>query len=123
VPARRGHAAGHPADGPQEFVADGASRNRTRLRLAIDGTERELDYAGRPKYLSTVLHVTMARAMVATGAPRWLAWSDQGVRSTALAPGGVERLNVELAPATGTTGGWEWVAEQEPVAAGDPMSR
>ena len=72
-----------------------------------------------------MLHVTLARAMVATGAPRWLAWiwSDQGDWSTALAPGGVERLNAELAPATGPTGGWEWVAEQEPVAAGDPMSR
>jgi hypothetical protein len=44
----------HAAD--QEFTADGAPRNRTRLRLTINGTERELAYPGQPKYLSTVLH-------------------------------------------------------------------
>ena len=107
----------------QEFVADGAPRNRTRLRLEIGGTERELDYPGQPKYLSTVLHVTAAKAVEAAGGWRRLAWiwSDQGVWSTALAAGGVERLNTAHGRAIGPAGGWEWVAEQAPVAAGEPL--
>jgi hypothetical protein len=62
---------------------------------------------------------------VTSGAPRRLAWiwGDQGVWSTALGPGGVERLNAALEPVIGPTGGWEWMAEQEPVAAGDPRYR
>ena len=64
----------------QEFVADGAPWDRTRLRLVIGEQERELDYPGQPKYLSTVLHVSVARALAAAGAPRQQAWtwSDQG---------------------------------------------
>jgi len=104
----------------QSFVADGAARNRTRIHLSIDGDELLLDYPGLPKYLSTQLHVALATALRATGAPRRLAWlwSDQGGWLTALPERGVERFNAELGlDAAGSTG-WEWVDEQEPVAAG-----
>ena len=72
---------------------------------------------GRAKYLSTVLHVAVARAAHAQGRRLAWLWVDQGVWITALRGGTtVEALNAELA------GGepWEWVDEQAPTAAGEP---
>jgi hypothetical protein len=90
----------------------------TRLRLAVDGEERVLDYPGASKYLSTVLHVALAGIARDRRSERRLAWlwSDQGVWLAGLADGVVERLNAVLGEAAGE--GWEWVDEQQPTAAG-----
>jgi hypothetical protein len=92
----------------------------TRIRLADGGAERVLDYAGAAKYLSTVLHVSLARVLHERGTGRRLAWlwSDQGVWLSGLRDGGVDELNAALGRAAGE--GWEWVDEQPPIAAGDP---
>ena len=91
----------------------------TRLRLTVDGEERVLDYPGAPKYLSTVLHVALARIARDRRSERRLAWlwSDQGVWLAGLRDGDVERLNAVLGRAAGE--GWEWVDEQPPTAAGE----
>jgi len=90
----------------------------TRLRLAVDGEERVLDYPWAAKYLSTVLHVALAVIARDRRSERRLAWlwSDQGVWLAGLADGVVERLNAALGPAAGE--GWEWVDEQRPTSAG-----
>jgi hypothetical protein len=105
-------------------LADDGGAVRTRLRLGFrtaDGERDEtLDYRGDPKYLSTVLHVAVARALLAA-APSgpWLAWtwSDQGVWLAALRPAALEPLNRELGRALSEP--WRWVDTEEPVAAGD----
>lgn len=99
------------------FAADGEPADRAVLDLAVNGAPLSLDYAAAPKYLSTVLHVALARALRTTGAARRLAWywTDQGVWITTLSGPGVERLNraLDLGPDR-----WEWVDEQAAVAAG-----
>ncbi len=82
----------------------------TRIRWTLDGGEQVLTYAGATKYLSTVIHVTLARAMA--GAPRRFAslWTDQGMWITALP---------DDADLSALPGDWEWLADQEPLAAGD----
>jgi hypothetical protein len=92
----------------------------TRVRLTVDGAERVLDYAGAAKYLSTVLHVSLARVLRerATGLRLAWLWSDQGVWLSGLRDGEVGRLDAALGPAADE--GWAWVDEQAPVAAGDP---
>jgi hypothetical protein len=99
--------------GIEQEHTDGSRQVPTRIRWTVNGSEAALDYAGAGKYLSTVIHVTLARAMSA--APRRLAslWTDQGMWITALPDGGVERLNAALGSE------WEWLADQEPMAAGD----
>jgi hypothetical protein len=93
-----------------ELAADG--RVPTTLRIA----GRVHTYDGAVKYLSTVLHVAVARLPHGPGRRLAWLWSDQGAWITALPDGGVERLNADLGPAAGD--GWEWVDEQEPTAAG-----
>jgi hypothetical protein len=101
----------------------------TRLRVAVGrggepGDEQTLDYRGDDKYLSTVLHVAVARALhtLDPGAARlaWT-WSDQGVWLAALRPAALEALNRELGRALLEP--WRWVDEEEPVAAGDLRRR
>jgi hypothetical protein len=116
-------AGGEPADVSATVHighAEDGGRVPTRIRLAAGGPEQVLDYAGRAKYLSTVLHVWLARALRERGTGLRLAWlwSDQGVWLSGLRDGGVERLNAELGPAAEE--GWAWVDEQPPMAAGDP---
>lgn len=91
---------------------------RTRIRLSLDGDSQGLDYAGEVKWLSTELHVSVARALRSAAgadpdAPRlaWR-WTDQGVWLAAL-PAGTAAGQLDAA------GGWEWVDEQEATAAGD----
>jgi hypothetical protein len=105
----------------QSFIADGAERNRTRITLRINGNEASLDYPGQPKYLSTMIHSVLARAVVEAGGQRLLAWlwTDQGAWITALPPGGVERLNADLGLDADSPSSWEWVHESEPMAAGE----
>jgi hypothetical protein len=107
-------------------LADDGGAVRTRLRLGFataggtGGDDQVLDYRGDPKYLSTVVHVAVARAL-RVAAPRgpWLAWtwSDQGVWLAALRPAALEPLNRELGRALVEP--WRWVDAEEPVAAGD----
>ena len=98
---------------------EGTAREAVRLRIAVDGVERVLDYAGAPKYLSTELHVVLAGIARERRSARRLAWlwSDQGVWLSGLADGDAERLNAVLGTAAGE--GWEWVDEQRPTAAGE----
>ena len=88
----------------------------TVIRLADD---RVLAYDGAVKYLSTELHVALARILrVRRGALRlvWL-WSDPGVWLSGLPDRTVDQLNAALGVAAGE--GWEWVDEQAPTAAGE----
>lgn len=90
---------------------------RHRLGLRLGDEVHDLDHRGAGKYLSTVLHVAVARAAHAHG--RRLAWlrADQGVRIAALRGGTtVEALNAEPAGSEP----WEWADEQPPTAAGEP---
>jgi hypothetical protein len=103
----------------QEFAADGAPGDRTRIRLSVDGAAQVLDYAGASKHLSTVLHVRLARALRDAGAGLRLAWlwDDQGTWVTVLGGVGVDRLNADLGLDPDVDDVWEWIDEQEPVAA------
>jgi hypothetical protein len=94
----------------------GTGRVPTVIRL---GDDRVLAYDGAAKYLSTELHVALARILRERRRSLRLAclWSDQGVWLSGLTEGTVERLNAALGPAAGS--GWEWVDEQEPTAAGE----
>ena len=91
----------------------------TRLRLTTDADEQVLAYGGAGKYLSTVVHVALARILRSRQTGRRLAWlwDHQGVWLSGLADGMVERLNTARGPAEGE--GWQWVDEQEPTAAGE----
>jgi len=94
----------------------GTGRVPTVIRLADD---RVLAYDGAVKYLSTELHVALARILRVRRGPLRLAWlwSDQGVWLSGLPDKTVERLNAALGAAAGA--GWEWVDEQAPTAAGE----
>ncbi|WP_433799452.1 hypothetical protein [Actinomycetospora sp. CA-084318] len=85
---------------------------RTELTVTVVGNTIELAWASHPKYLSTVLHAAVARALPEVQLA-WT-WSDQGawlaVPRTDLAA-----LNAEL----GRAGDWTLVADEEPVAAGE----
>ncbi len=91
----------------------------TTIRLSGAVDDRVIVYAGAAKYLSTVLHVALARIARERGTGRRLAWlwSDQGVWITGLDDGDVERLDAALGPAAGD--GFAWVDEQPPTAAGE----
>jgi hypothetical protein len=95
----------------------GSGRVRTVVRLVVDGAERVLTYDGAAKYLSTEVHVALARLLRerATGLRLAWLWSDQGVWLSGLPDGAVDGLNTALGAAAGE--GWQWVDEQEPVAA------
>lgn len=92
---------------------------RHRLTLTLGGERRVLDYLGDHKWLSTVPHVAVARAVHATDAPVRLASYGDDQRLWIVALRGdvtVERLNADLGPAAPDP--WEWLDEQEPFAAG-----
>jgi hypothetical protein len=106
--------------------SDTAGGLRTRAWLTIGGDRRVLDYLGRAKSMSTVIHVEIARALLATGSSRRLAWlwSDQGPWITALTTG-VEELNAALGihpDDPGCFSWWEWVDQDSPMAAGEATS-
>jgi hypothetical protein len=92
--------------------------DRHHLRLRLGDDVADLAYPGAWKYLSTVVHVAVARAARAHGVRLAWLWVDQGVWLTTLHRTTVEQLNADLdAPAYER---WEWVDEQEPTAAGAP---
>ena len=96
-----------------------SARVPTTIRFTIGGEDQVITYDGAWKYLSTVVHVTLARILRERATGRRLAWlwSDQGVWLCGLPDGAVEQLNTALGSAADE--GWEWVDEQEPVAAGE----
>jgi hypothetical protein len=101
----------------------GTARVATVVRLAVDGAEQVLAYDGAAKYLSTELHVALARLRHgrATGLRLAWLWSDQGVWLSGLPDGSVDGLNTALGAPAGE--GWAWVDQQEPVAAGEMYER
>jgi len=92
----------------------------TTLTITDDGRAdgmRTVTYVGAAKYLSTVVHVELARLVHgrATGTRLAWTWNDQGVWITALNGVGVDELNAEVGAAAWFT----WVDEEEPIAAGE----
>ena len=94
-----------------------------RCTIVFDaaGSRIELSYRPASKYLSTVPHVAVARALVARGTGQRLAWlwNDQGAWLCGLTAGGAERLNAAAGKVRGGFGGWEWIDLAQPHAAGD----
>lgn len=91
------------------------------IAMTINGAPTHLQYAPAAKYLSTHIHVAMARALAATGSGKrfaWL-WVDQGLWISCLADGAAEQLNAGPGVDKGGYGGWEWVDLADPIAAGD----
>ncbi|GAA4887204.1 hypothetical protein [Actinomycetospora straminea] len=88
---------------------------RHHLQLRLGDAVEDLDYPGHPKYLSTVVHVAVARAALSNGTRLAGLWVDQGVW-LAVPRAGLEELNRD-APDHER---WTWVDEDEPVAAGAP---
>ncbi|MBK7624402.1 MAG: hypothetical protein IPJ14_17520 [Kineosporiaceae bacterium] len=107
----------------QAFVGDESDVLRNQLDLTVAGRPLHLDYLGVAKYLSTVLHVEIARALRAAGAPLRIAWLWQDdVLLAGLPDQDLDRLNADLAltPADPDGwGGWSWVDESEPLALGE----
>ncbi len=107
----------------QEFVDDGTNVLRNRLELTVGGQPLHLDYLGVAKYLSTVLHVRIARALLAAGAPLRIAWLvEDDILLSGLPDQDLDRLNADLglSPADPQGwGGWTWVDECEPEALGE----
>lgn len=108
----------------QDVPPDGGRRTPTRIRLVVAGRPLALDYAGTTKDLSTVLHVALSRALHAAGAPRRIAFltEDGHLTLTGLTDRDLIGLNAELGlpPSDpGGSGGWTWIDETPPYAAGD----
>ncbi len=89
---------------------------RTELTVSVVGNTLELAWASHPKYLSTVLHAAVARALPEV--PLAWTWSDQGAW-LAVPRTELRALNAEL----GRAGEWTLVADEEPVAAGEVVPR
>ena len=92
------------------------------IAMTVNGAAVTLRYAPAAKYLSTHLHVTLARALRTAGVGRRLAWlwTDQGPWIACLRDGAVERLNAGPGHDRQGYGGWSWIDEADPIAAGDP---
>lgn len=105
-----------------DLAIDGTAGSPPACSIALTANGEPLTVQYRPaaKYLSTVLHVAVARRLRETGADRRLAWlwNDQGVWLAALGDGAVERLNAAPGKVRSGFGGWEWVDRAEPFAAG-----
>ncbi|HEX4849104.1 MAG TPA: hypothetical protein VFV30_13245 [Novosphingobium sp.] len=97
------------------------AQSRCSIALSANGEPLTVQYRPAAKYLSTVLHVAVARRLRESGTDRRLAWlwNDQGVWLAALGEGAAQRLNTGPGKVRGGFGGWEWVDETEPFAAGD----
>lgn len=113
----------------QEIVDTQPPCVRTKLDLRVAGEPLVLDYLGVGKYVSTVLHVHLARALRRAGAPFRIAWLQRDHLLLAGLPDvdlDLDRFNADLGlpPADPQGwGGWTWVDECEPVALGDDDGR
>lgn len=108
----------------QESLDAPARGIRTQLDLSVAGEPLTLDYLGVAKYLSTVLHVHVARALRRAGAPYRLAWLQDDHIIVAGLPDttDLDALNADQGLPPGDPlgrGGWTWVDECEPVALGE----
>ena len=107
----------------QEFVDRPPHALCTRLDLRVGGEPLVLDYLGAVKYLSTVLHVHLARALIRAGAPYRIAWlQGDHILLAGLHDMDLDSFNADLGLPPGDLrgwGGWTWVDECEPVALGE----
>ena len=91
------------------------------ITMTVNDRLVAMRYSPAAKYLSTHIHVVLARALKATGCGKRLAWlwCDQGAWISCLSEGAVERLNA--GPGFDKEGhdGWDWIDASEPMAAGD----
>lgn len=93
------------------------------ISFVVNGAPHSVTYLPDPKYLSSHIHVALAKALRATGAGKrfaWL-WNDQGALISCLPDGAIERLNSGPGFDRDGYSGWEWIDEAEPFAAGDPI--
>ncbi len=100
--------------------ADMAARDVV-IDLTVGGAPLRIQYRGLPKYLSTHLHVALARAYHALGRGDAIAsyWTDQGAWLMRIAHGAVERLNAALGIEDSETADpFAWLHEEVPFAAG-----
>ncbi len=91
------------------------------IQMIVNGTSMDLHYVPAAKYLSTHIHVALARALADTQSGKRFAWAwdDQGVWISCLADGAVKRLNAGPGFDASGYGGWDWVDLADPIAAGD----
>jgi hypothetical protein len=107
----------------QEIPPSGSRRTPTQIRLTVAGRPLTLSYLGTTKDLSTVLHVEVGRALRTAGAPRRIAvlGEDGDLALVGLADQDLNVLNADLGLSASDPegwGGWAWIDETEPYAAG-----
>lgn len=90
------------------------------ISMTVNGKAVAMRYAPAAKYLSSHIHVALARALKAADCGKRLAWlwNDQGAWIACLSDGAVERLNA--GPGFDKSGfdGWDWIDASDPIAAG-----
>lgn len=93
------------------------------ITMTVNGKAVAMRYAPEAKYLSSHIHVALARALKAADCGKRLAWlwNDQGAWIACLPDGAVERLNAGPGFDKAGFGGWEWIDASEPFAAGDTV--
>lgn len=96
-------------------------RNRSAQSLSKRAVGEFSCPIDRHRSTPTVLHVAIAQALAASNPERRLAWlwNDQGAWICALPAGGAERLNAAAGRVRGGFGGWDWIDQSPPFAAGD----
>ncbi len=90
------------------------------IGMTVNGDPVTLTYAPAGKYLSTYIHVALARALKAANCGKRLAWlwCDQGAWIACLPDGAVERLNAGPGFDKAGFDGWDWIDVGDPIAAG-----
>lgn len=90
------------------------------IGMTVNGEPVTLRYAPAGKYLSTHIHVALARALKAADCGKRLAWlwCDQGAWISCLSEGAVERLNAGPGFDKAGFDGWDWIDASDPIAAG-----
>ena len=90
------------------------------VSMKVNGIPLSLSWLPDAKYLSTYIHVALAKELRAVNTAKrfaWL-WSDQGAWISLIANDALDQLNAGLGNDKKGYGGWEWIDESEPVAAG-----
>ena len=93
------------------------------ITMTVNGKAVAMRYAPAAKYLSSHIHVALARALKAADCGKRLAWlwNDQGAWIACLSDGAVERLNAGPGFDKDGFDGWDWIDVGEPFAAGDTV--
>lgn len=91
------------------------------MSMTINDRMVAMRYSPAAKYLSTHIHVVLARALKAADCGKRLAWlwTDQGAWIACLADGAIDRLNAGPGFDKDGYDGWDWIDASEPMAAGD----